>query len=786
MIKIFVLLCIGILVGKNLTLPIWFWGLCISASFIGAYRVKSFIPKINPYSIASYIFIGALIFSIRVGVPGIIDKSVLVEGEGVFSCTIVSDPEDGTLGWYMTVDIHSPDIGLAEVRIYAEVDSDNRPFSYGDKIRISGRKAVPSRARNPGDMDYAMFLARRGIHVLVHVDSISDVEILSDKAGNKLLRKIYSGKRVFMDAVSLVVGKEHSPLIRALIFGEKRGLSTDIEENFRKSGLYHMLVVSGLHVGLIASFCFLVFNKIFGNKAACITSITAVIIYVIIAGFKVSLIRAGIMCVLTMVGIINNRKKDLCSSLALAGVILLFINPLNLYDLGFQMSFIATLSIIKLAPVIKERLRIIPGWIGSGLSISIAASLGIAPLLIYHFNLISLISPFANIIAAPLLGVIIISSFFSGVLVLIIPVAAIPLSYVLGVLIDIFCKMAEVLTELPVSFIYLQSPPVFLILFYYTLLYWISTCSECNIFEDENSVLRKRALISIALILAIVIWSSVLMPSDLLTLTFFDVGQGDAILIEFSRGPVILVDGGDAFMRYDAGRDVILPYLRREGINRIDIIFLSHIHRDHIGGIPEVLREVDVGLLVDGCPPFSSSTYYEIIELVREREIPYANLRGGEVIFLGEDINIHIINGYSSDIDDPNNNSLVLRIEYGRWSALLTSDIEEETIGRLVARGMDPVSVVQIPHHGGNAGNIDEFIRVLSPEDAVISVGTNRFGHPRPEIIDVLKKENVRVYRTDIHGAVIIHTNGWTYNVTTVREVPERWEPGGEESFKVY
>lgn len=285
---------------------------------------------------------------------------------------------------------------------------------------------------------------------------------------------------------------------------------------------------------------------------------------------------------------------------------------------------------------------------------------------------------------------------------------------------------------------------------------------------------KNKILILLLLLSAILIWTAVLYkPAHLLKATFLDVGQGDSIFFQLPYGGNMLIDGGGGG-RYDMGKRVV-AYLRRQGVRRIDILLLTHPHDDHVGGLITVLKNFRVGLVLDSGQAHTSYSYEEFLKLIEEKGIPYRIIKAGGEIKGFKEVKILVLNpplyfleGTESDI---NNNSLVLKVIHGKVSLLLTGDIEREAEERLLRYGHYLKStIIKVPHHGSSTSSTPSFLALVNPRVAVIPVGRrNPFRHPSPQVLRRYEEKDVKVYRTDRQGAIILTSDGRSFRVRTMK-----------------
>ncbi len=278
---------------------------------------------------------------------------------------------------------------------------------------------------------------------------------------------------------------------------------------------------------------------------------------------------------------------------------------------------------------------------------------------------------------------------------------------------------------------------------------------------------KSRLLIISLLLICILIWVGVWQKPNTLKVIFFDVGQGDAILILFPCGGNMLIDGGEKAQ----GERVILPYLKKKGIRKIDTVVLTHAHSDHVGGLIPILKTFPVGFVVESGFPHTTDLYMEFLELIDEKNIPYKMVHRGQELTGFSGVRIEFLNpphpfleGRGSDI---NNNSIVIKLSYGRVQFLFCADIEKEAERELLNCGSKLRSLImKVPHHGSKTSSSWEFVKRVNPEAAIISVGRrNRFGHPDSMTLMKYRRIGSEIYRTDINGAIIISTDGRRYKL---------------------
>ncbi|MCJ7657273.1 MAG: DNA internalization-related competence protein ComEC/Rec2, partial [Candidatus Atribacteria bacterium] len=547
-----------------------------------------------------------------------------------------------------------------------------------------------------------------------------------------------------------------------------------LKELFSEAGIMHILAVSGLHVGIIAM-ALLAFLSVLRlpKKLKLLILVFILIIYASITGFRPSVLRATIMFILLIGGKLINKNRNLNISLFFTAFLILLSNPLILYDAGFLLSFIVTFSIINLSPILQGLFSKIVVWIKNPLAVSIAAWIGIFPLSAYFFSKVSIISIVSNIFIIPLTGIAVILGFVTFFIGLISIFLAGIIANINYLVLNLITLIAQSFSSLPFAFIYVAQPSIIVIILYYLMVFFIIEMFYKKTLSQK--IKKKAALIVLATILLIIIVQA-FYPADNLKVNFINVGEGDCILIEAPNKINILIDGGGTPQSdFDVGSKIVVPYLRRKGINEIDLLILTHPHLDHLEGLLPVLREFKVDMVLDSGLPYDSSEYQEFISLILKKGILYYKAKAGDNFIFSNNLEIFLLNPlYDSDFyeeSDLNNASIVVKLFYKNADFLFTGDIEETAENKLLVwQNILQSDILKVGHHGSVTSTNLEFLDKVNPNIAVISVGQNNFGHPSQKIIDRLEDKNIQIYRTDEDGTIIIGTSGQEYWIRTLRE----------------
>ncbi len=666
-------------------------------------------------------------------------------------------------------------------------------FSYGRKISLPGALYSPEGRRNPGGFDYRAFLETQGIAAQFY-GAARDAAGLGMSANLSFLRqRAWQTKERISSVLEAFLPQREGSLLTGMLFGERRGLDAATEQDFSRCGVAHLLAVSGLHTGLVAAFILFVLKRLgLGNRKWAVFLLAAVFLfaYVFLSGMKPSALRAYIMILLGLLALCLEREKDLPTALAAAGLITLFYNPLLLFSAGFQFSYAATASIIILAsPWQKGLLYLLEAslfsffpWrheFASLAAVTLAAQLGVLPLSAHYFGEVSLVALVANIVLLPLMSLVLGIGLFAALSGMLFPMAGSFFVLAAFPLLAFMTWTTGLLGGLSFAALALYPPRSWEIGLYYGLLFSPATRSGFVSQEKPRQGPAISRLVVAILLSALVFvwWCGAFSFPGKLEVVFLDVGQGDAIYIQTPRGRHLLLDAGGrppfAAGRSDPGERVVVPFLQQKRVRKLDAAIISHPHEDHFGGMAAVLEKFPVDLLLTSQAEADSVQYDELLQLAREKNIPRQTLQAGDRIALGPSLVLEILNPpeqlFAGGASDLNDNSLVIQLCYKEVSFLFTGDVESRAVEKLLDGNESLRSqILKAPHHGGRLDKAPLFLDEVSPTIAVISVGKNSFGHPHPAMLSALEDRGIEVYRTDLHGAIIVRSNGYGWTVKTL------------------
>jgi len=647
------------------------------------------------------------------------------------------------------------------------------PYEYGDVLKIKGKLEKPIEQKNFGEFNYKLYLAREKIFTYLNIWQEKDIQKIGENDSNLLVSFSLSARDKINEITKQTLPPPYNYLLIGMLLGEKSFIPPYLKEIFTEAGIMHILAVSGLHVGIIAMALLILLGMLkLPEKLKMLTLILILIMYASITGFRPSVLRATIMFILLIGGKLINRGRNLNISLFFAAFLILLSNPLILYDAGFLLSFIVTFSIINLSPILQKIFSKMVVWIKNPLAVSTAAWIGIFPLSAYFFSKVSIISIISNIFIVPLTGIAVILGFVTFFIGLVSISLAGIIANINYLILNLITLIAKSFSSLPFAFIYVAQPSIIIIILYYLMVFFIIEMFYKNTLSQK--IKKKAALIVLSITLLIII-VQVFYPVDNLKVNFINVGQGDCILIEAPNKINILIDGGGTPQSdFDVGSKIVIPYLRRKGINEIDLIILTHPHLDHLEGLLPVLKEFKVNMVLDGGLTCDLLEYKEFISLIIKKGIPYHKARAGDNFIFSNNLEIFLLNPlYDSDFykeSDFNNASIVVKLFYKNADFLFTGDIEEAAEKKiLVWQNILQSDILKVGHHGSATSTNLEFLDKVNPSIAVITVGKNHFGHPSQKIIERLEDKNIQIYRTDEDGTIIIRTNGREYWIRTLK-----------------
>lgn len=633
-----------------------------------------------------------------------------------------------------------------KILINIKMSQDIPSIKYGDSLYIEGEFKQPEEARNYKGYNYKQYLKTKKIIGTVELEK---VKILKSSNGSF----IHNIQKYIRDTINGTLTDEEGNLLLAILLGDKDKLSEDIQESFKTSNLSHMLAVSGAHVSyIILGLTYVLQNSIIGKKNGKIVCIIFLLAFMAITNFTPSVTRACIMAILTLLSSIIYRKSDVYTNISVAALITLIFNPYSLLDLGFQLSYGGTIGIIIFIKRIQEKKsnsKVI-NYIKQMALVSIYANIIIIPIMMYHFNTVSFTFIISNIMASPILGIIVITGF----LFIITSITVKPLTRLIAIFIkpilSILIKISQICSKLPFSNILVVTPYMFNVISYYAIILYCIKSKKNN---------KCKIIICLLIVLILINFIIYIFPQKL-RIFFIDVGQGDSTLIITPDKKTVLIDGGGSDS-FDVGEKVLLPYLLDRRILKIDYVLISHFDTDHCGGILTIMEKVKVKNIIISEQAEHSENYERFKKLMIHKRIRLIEVKKGDKIKIGRYSEFKILFPTSRLLSENplNNNSIVTQFNYNNFKMLFTGDIEKLAEQQILKTEKAEIraDILKVAHHGSKTSSIPEFIKAVRPRIALIGVGKNNtFGHPNQQTIKNLENIKCRIYRTDLQGEIII------------------------------
>ena len=675
----------------------------------------------------------------------------------------------------------------------------NVNLEYGDKIEVNGEFVEPSTRRNYNGFDYKTYLKSLKIYGSFKADN---VKVISKNNGNKLLTFANEINLKIKENISKLMQGKYSSIFAGLILGDTSNIEEDIQDDFKIANISHVFAISGMHITYIVIGIEMMLKKLIGKAKTRIITVIVLILYMFITGFSPSVVRASIMGIFLLVSKLIHRKNDIWTSISLSLLILLVYNPFLISNVGLQLSYLGTIGIVclnknvysylrkikirnkKLRYKINRKLILFVDKIKEILSVTLSAQIVILPIMLFNFNVLGIYFFISNVLVSLIIGPVIIIGFVCTLISFLLIELAKLLAIFMELGIRFLVDIAEV-SHLPFSKIYIPTPKVWCIILYYILIIiinkiYVSFNSKNPSFTDiriKNLIAlykykfnqnRKKISKIIITISCILILFSIfnIFPKNL-KIYFLDVGQGDCTFVVTPENKTILIDGGGSSSNeYDVGESTLLPYILDRGYTKIDYIFISHFDQDHVGGIFTILEELKVGQVYISKQNEDSANYQKFLAVIEEKKIHVKTLKQGDSLKIGKDLYFDILWPIEEPIQENilNNNAMVMKLRFGKFSMLFTGDIEEiaekkvlEVYGKK-ASSILKADVLKVAHHGSKTSTTQEFLESVNPRICLIGVGKNNmFGHPANEVIDRLSGS--KIYRTDENGEIILEIN---------------------------
>ncbi|MFB6803282.1 DNA internalization-related competence protein ComEC/Rec2 [Peribacillus butanolivorans] len=642
-----------------------------------------------------------------------------------------------------------------------KVDSEQEKEKLNQYLRIGlscpaeGDLQVPDKHRNENSFDYQRYLLQQNTHWIFKASSISFSKC--KKVGNSIVVSIRNLRMKGISYIKKHFPEESSGFVTALIFGDQ----TDIDEgdltNYQRLGLVHLLAISGLHVSFLTGMLFYLGIRFGVTRERMMIAILIFLpIYMILSGASPSVMRSCLMAMVFFLLMLFKKRISAGATIGTVYMTLLFFQPLMLYNIGFQLSFAVTFSIIMSSKIFLQY----PQKTLQLFIVSSICQLAALPILLFHFYEVSFLGVLLNVLYVPLYSIILLPfSLITLFIHLLLPVLGQPLISLLNFTFLLSNKVADAASDLPLASIPFGKPLFIMMLLLVVavlglFLTWEKSFSKCKIWCG-------------IMILLLLFQYNLQKLSPFGEVQVIDVGQGDSILITlpFNRGNYLIDTGGQITFpmemwkkkrkTYNTADDIIIPLLKSKGIHHLDKLILTHADADHIGSAKELIENFKVKEIVIG--GWSEDDYRDkdFVSIARDKRVKVTVVQRGEHWKVGE-AEFFVLDPHKKE-ENKNDSSIVLYTELGGLSWVFTGDMGEEGEKEL----MDTypqlrAHILKVGHHGSKTSSSKPFLEQLQPKAALISVGKeNRYGHPHEQVIEALKEYNIYLFRTDEDGSII-------------------------------
>ena len=727
--------------------------------------------------------------------------------------------------------------GGLRLSVYARPGEVLPSFACGERVSLTTRMHAPNRYLDPGAWDYPAYLRQHGIDVLgsagaavitiLPVTRTSSLPCLATAvqlwAGARLeriatLSESFGASHTWMPAW-LRFQQSDSDILRAMLFGDRSHLRHALRGGFERTGSFHLLVVSGLHVTIVIALFFWLARKAgLGVVASTAIALCGALPYAFLTGFGPPVQRALWLSGVYLVCRIVYRERAAMNAIAIAALGVLGRTPSALFDISFQMTFLAVIAIAGVAaplieatvgpylrglrtanllaldphlpprvtqmrvslrlwsehlqPLIGKRwARRLPAFamrwtlrIVEALIVSFVVELAMMLPMAMNFHRITLFALPANLLGLPLLGLLLPLALLTFLLGCIQPMLALPFASLTALLLHAVTGLIHIFSAFSTASVRIPNPSIWAIVCFFTA--WILA-----LWMVRAGTRWRFAAVAIVLIgsIAIVLPQRPDLHPGVLEVTAIDVGQGDSILIVTPDGHTLLIDAGGPIgggeqpdSNFDIGEDVVSQYLWSRHIRRLDGVALTHAHSDHMGGMPAVLANFRPHALWVGNNP-DIPAYVALLQDAKTDNIAVQSWHAGQQFAFGG-TQVRVLSpaaDYTPGRTATNDDSLVLRIAYGQTAVLLEGDAQARSEQRMLAEGVPATVLLKVGHHGSSTSTTPAFLAAVAPRYAIISAGRhNPFGHPRVPVLDELGAAHVRVYRTDTLGLRTFLLNG--------------------------
>ena len=593
------------------------------------------------------------------------------------------------------------------VNYYEKIDKIN----LGDKVKIKGTLKLPSKNTVPNLFNYRKYLNNNNIYYILTASEITKI-----KNNTKILTHYKNKLQKYINR------KKAHTYLNIFILSNKNDLDKEVLNSYQVNGLSHLFSISGMHITLLLGTILKLLDKVSYNRYyKYVLLIIILIIYMYLTDFTPSILRSGIMFILLTLNKLFNFKIKTKNIIMLTFIIIVLINPYYIYNLGFQLSYLISFYLIIFAHIINKH----KNYFKKLFITSLISFLVSFPIIISNYYQVNLLSILINLLFVPIISYIVLPLAFITLIL--------PTDSLLILTMDILEGISLSLTNINYLLLELPKPSIYLIIIYYAIITLL--------------LINKKCFIS--LLTTIFIHKISINFNPNMEILFLDVSQGDSILLHYPHNKYnILIDTGGNY-NYEISKNIIIPYLKSKGINKIDYLILTHGDYDHMGESINLIENFKVEKVIFNCGKFNDLEK-ELIKVLEKKKIKYYSCI--KELYIDKN-KLQFLN--TKEYDNENDNSSVIYFNYYNYKFLFMGDASTEREKDILEKyNLKDVDFLKVGHHGSNTSSSEEFINSINPKYSLISVGkNNRYGHPNKEVLDTLNDS--KIYRTDQDGSIM-------------------------------
>ena len=624
--------------------------------------------------------------------------------------------------------------------------TNHKQFEIGDIVSVTGKLREIKSNGNPRLFNYKRFNLKKKIFSNIYSDDVKKI------GENKNLKRDFH--KFAENVFDTFLSTDNSNIMKRIFLANN--YDADFENNIREIGLSHILAVSGLHIGII----YLILSKILvilpiKRLFREIIILFFIFLYAYLIGNPASVLRAEIFLFISIFSSLYGKVKDRLNDLFLTIFVILLINPYMIFDVGLYLSAFSVLGIIKILPYFSNKRD---GFVLKSLKLTFSVMLIILPIILYTFGKFSIITFFSNLILTPIFVICIVISFF----ILLFGLLSLKICAVLGLLVNNLLNLirlnVDFLKDININITFYEYNIVFVIFTYFLLLVYFKRRDFKYFSFGDIKFLTTFVMIVFAFSNVFYIYKNEV------NINFIDIGQGDACLIRGKQNNILIDTGGITFGKGDNGKSVLIPYLQKHGVKKLDFVFISHLDADHCKNLSSLSKEVKIKNLF-----FRKDGYRDFVKKYGEVKAENIyNIENNLKLNL-EDVSLEVLK--AKDSTEENERSIIVRVTVNGKKILFTGDIGAFTENQLIKNDID-CDYLKVAHHGSKNSSSPNFLSATSPKASIISCGyKNRYNHPHKDALDRIKSTGSDVFRTDLQGNIMLRINKFEEKIESFREI---------------